>query len=118
MSHLKTKIEYETKEDNVYFNINLVNNNQFSVPCQFSETLTADIVANTNDYYLSIIRFSLDGGSIPIFFFLDGAYHITLSYLGVDYSTPVVYDPIFTPTIRPSFRGRLRCRRTCRGPSS
>ena len=104
MSHLKTKIEYDNREDNVYFNINLVNNNPFSVPCQFTETLTNDIVGNTNDYYLSIIRFSIDGGSMPIFFFKDNVggqplsgYWITLSYLGVNYSLPVVYDSLYTP---------------------
>lgn len=105
MNSLKSRIDIENKEDNVYFNINLINNNSFSVPCQFSETLGADIVGDSSQYYLSIIRFSIDGASMPIFFFKDfdplvpsSGYWVTLSYNGTDYSTPVVFNSIFTPT--------------------
>lgn len=66
-------------DDNIYYNYNIVNNSNVSIPCTFSEQLTAPILENAQDYYLSTIRFVLDGASIPIFTFpSDTTYYVTL----------------------------------------
>lgn len=86
---------FETKEDSVYYNINMVNNSLTSVRAQFSQSLSSNIVENSNDYYLSCIRFVLDGAGLPIFIFKNNTgapmtvqygYWITLSYGGFSYS--------------------------------
>lgn len=84
---------FESKDDNIYYNIALTNNQNVSVPATFSQTLTSNVIDNPVDYYLSVIRFELDGSSIPIFIFKDNTYYITLSYGGNNYTYPILFIP-------------------------
>jgi hypothetical protein len=90
----------ENREDNIYYNITLTNNNEFLVPASYSQTLTANIVDNTEDYYLSVARFSLDGSALPIFIFKNNTgaplpttygYWITLSWSTFTFSYNLNY---------------------------
>lgn len=66
-SHLD---EYLTDEadspDNVYYNVNMVNNTGVSRPAIDTITLSKSILENAKDYYMSVIRFVMDGSNIPI----------------------------------------------------
>lgn len=88
---LKSTHTVESKEDNIYYNLNLVNNSHETVPLQFSTTLSADIVPNNENYYFSVIRFNLDGAALPIFIFKNNTYYVTLEYNGFVASQVVIY---------------------------
>jgi hypothetical protein len=83
------------KPDHLYYNITLTNNTNNSIPAKFNATLNASIIENSKDYYLTIVRFRLDGSSLPIFIFPDASgpiqYWVTLVVGGISYSAQVQY---------------------------
>ncbi len=93
MKRTNTHISKSDNNDFIYYNFNLTNNSDISTLCQITENLNDSITEDGKDYYLSTIRFVLDGSSIPIFIFKDGQYWVTLRYNGIDYSQPVLYVP-------------------------
>jgi hypothetical protein len=96
MSKPTTTIKIETKDDNIYYNLSIINNTQGAIPANFNQTLTNYIIDKPEDYYLSCVRFFLDTSSLPIFLFeSDTTYWITVSYDGVDYPVPVIFTPSF-----------------------
>ena len=54
-------------DEYVYYNLNLVNNTDVSQPCQFVQQLNGSILDDARDYYIAVIRFVIDGSTIPIF---------------------------------------------------
>lgn len=89
----------ESNDDHIYYNMVLTNNTNKYIPATFQQSRTDSILQNPNEYYLSIIRFLIPTGSIPIFEFKDNTYSVSLSYYSeekdVTYvqQTFVVYDP-------------------------
>jgi hypothetical protein len=84
----------ESKDaDHVYYNMNIFNNTLQPIQAAFEENRVIPVIDNPSLYHLSIIRFSMPTGTIPIFNFnqADGYYTVTLSYLGVDYVKPLVF---------------------------
>lgn len=75
----RVTVEVDNEPDYVYFNINLTNNNNIDTICNSIINLTSPIINDSSHYYLSVIRFVLDGSSIPIFIFKNNTYFITLS---------------------------------------
>jgi hypothetical protein len=90
------QVQYSAGEEYIYYNFNIVNNSDTSVPCIFSETLNAPLLTNGKDYFISCIRFVLDGSSIPIFVFKDNSYYVSLTY-GTDVYTEVVNYTAYEP---------------------
>jgi len=82
------------QDDNIYYNIVINNPTNKSINADYSEQKVKPIIENPEQYYLSVIRFSLAGQDLPIFFFKDNTYFITLSYAGNDYAFPVVYQAL------------------------
>lgn len=82
-----------TGSEYVYYNYNVVNTKTESVPCEFSETLTGAILNNGKKYFVTAVRFVLDGSSIPMFYFKDSTYYVTLTWNGFVGQAPVVYTP-------------------------
>lgn len=91
MSKTTVKITKDNSADNIYYDLSVINNTAQKVPAAFLQTLTAPIVNNPEDYYLSCVRFWLDTASIPIFIFQDNAYWVTISYDGESHSEPVIF---------------------------
>lgn len=83
-------------DDNIYYNIVINNNGESSIPAIYTEQKVKAIVEHPEQYFLSMVRFSLALQTVPIFTFKDDQYFITLSYLGVDYSFPIVYQSLNT----------------------
>lgn len=71
-------------DDIIYYNFNLVNNNEFSIPATSQESLSGPIITDADDYFVTAVRFVLDGSDIPLFIFKDETYYITFSLNGVD----------------------------------
>lgn len=80
-------------DDNIYFDISLINNTATPLQAIFNQTLNGPFLSNPRDYYLSAVRFFLDSASMPIFIFQNGLYYITISYQGSDYTQEVLYLP-------------------------
>ena len=53
--------------DVIYYNI-IMSGNRFQtrIPAEFEETRTQPLLEKPNDYYLSVVRFSIDGSWIPL----------------------------------------------------
>lgn len=81
-------------DDNIYYNIVINNDSNVSIPATYQEQKVKPIVEHPEQYYLSMIRFSLALQTAPIFQFKDNTYYVTLSYLGVDYSFPVLFQSL------------------------
>lgn len=94
--------------NNVYFNVEINNplmsgtNSTQVVYAQHAETTTQSIIDYPEDYYLSIVRFSVPGGNIPLTVMqvINGQnnpnltpYIVCLSYDGNDYPVNMLYIP-------------------------
>ncbi len=88
---INTMTQVETKDDNIYYNVTMVNNKQISVSAQISQQLPSSILNNPADYYLSVARFQVTGTVIPFFFFQPNTYYATLQYGTYIFTTPVVH---------------------------
>jgi len=67
MNRTIDKKHVETKDDNIYYNINIVNNSKIVKAASFTQQLTGSIVDNPNDYYMAVARFAITGTVIPLF---------------------------------------------------
>lgn len=97
------KSKYEEKDDNIYYNISIVNNTENDVIATFNQQLPSKILGNPADYYMAVARFSIDGSTIPLFRFPDPTdtpylpYYVVLEYNGFSYSQIVNPPPFATP---------------------
>ena len=69
MSQLNTVLN-DTQSDQIYYDITVSNFQSNAVapqPFTFNETRTTPFVMCPQDYYLSILRFSIDSGTLPVF---------------------------------------------------
>lgn len=87
----------ETKDDSIYYNIQMNNTTVQSQVAAFQQNLPSNIVDEIDDYYLTVCRFVLDLVDIPLFVFKDNQYWVTLSYMGTDASAPILYTLPYTP---------------------
>jgi len=73
-------------EDYIYYNIKISNeaDNFYPVPAIYSENRTNVILNNPSEYELSVVRFRIPGIEIPIMYWKDNKWSITLSYDGLD----------------------------------
>lgn len=53
--------------DNIYYNLFITNNTNHDLPLETDLTLTSPLISNPADYEMSIVKFSLPGGNIPLF---------------------------------------------------
>lgn len=60
-----------TDSDHVYLDLTMVNNDSVGdkapVPLIFEETRNSPVIQNPEDYYISVVRFSLDTATLPLF---------------------------------------------------
>lgn len=90
-------------ESHVYYNVNIANTTAQPLEAKFNEVRGEGIVDIPEDYNLAIIRFSVPGQLIPIFFMpiqdfpnLNpnlSTFSVTLSFGGVDFQTFLIYTP-------------------------
>ena len=67
---LSTRTNYNSNPFHIYYDINMINNdttgNLNSVPLRFQETRNQVILQNPSEYFMSVVRFSLDTASLPL----------------------------------------------------
>lgn len=91
-------LKFGQSHDIIYYNINMVNNTPKSVSAETVQNLTGAVLTNAKEYVMATIRFVLDGNTIPIFKFIDGAYWVTIVVGGVPFPEVVVFDPLVSAT--------------------
>lgn len=74
-------------DDFIYYNINVTNTTDKNINATYTENRTQPLLDKCDDYALTIVRFSIDGSAIPLFYFPDYTFYVTLSYGGNDYTT-------------------------------
>lgn len=85
-----SKLSSSSNDEFVYYNINVTNNTSGNINATYAENRTQPLLEKCDDYALTIVRFSIDGSAIPLFYFPDYQFYVTLSYGGNDYSTLLV----------------------------
>ena len=56
--------------DHIYYNVDIIRQEgQESIPATFSLNLTNSIMDTPEDYYMTVARFNIDGGVLPLFIF-------------------------------------------------
>ena len=88
--------------DNVYLDImttNVLGNRTEPLPIQFNENRTNPILDNAGDYCMSVVRFSLDTQTLPVFIPLidttgndpnKTVYYVTMEYTDADGNTTTI----------------------------
>jgi len=88
------------KDDNshIYYNLTFINNDNFLVPADASETRASKILDNPSEWLMSVIRFDVDSHTLPlnIPLFQTGSTtattsYITLKYLGNYYTQNIIF---------------------------
>jgi hypothetical protein len=110
MSQLNTS-KNDAQPSQIYFDLqstNVISSTTEPVPFYFNEQRTNPYLQNPEDYYLSIIRFTVDSGTLPVFIptILSGnntnvnetIYRVTLSYIDavegtIEVSQPIIWEP-------------------------
>lgn len=102
-SLLKQFGEMATNDENIYYNMKIYNPNQYDlIPTEFSETRLEPIIQNPSEYFLSVIRFQLNGQGIPLMIFPvkvgannvnEGSIVLTMSYINTFVQLPVSFIP-------------------------
>ena len=67
---LSFKSYVDESPDHIYYNVSILNNNSVGenpVFVNFNDVRSSPVIQKANDYYFSIIRFSLDTNSLPVF---------------------------------------------------
>ena len=95
--NLTVNTQIETTDDNIYYNVNIVNKESFSQYATFTQKLTNQII---DDYYLAVAKFSLNGSDLPIFLWKDDFYYVSLMdrNSGLSASAPLIYPGLGPPT--------------------
>jgi hypothetical protein len=65
---------------NIYFSSNLYNETNNEIRAQFNTTNSSAIIDEPSSYCIAIERLAIDAHSIPLFFFRENYYSITLKY--------------------------------------
>jgi len=97
-----TKNQVPVNPDNVYFDLlitNIYSEKTAPIPIYFNENRTNPIINNSGDYEMSIVRFSVDTLSLPVFSPIIQpnqsdpdltTYSVTMSYLPIGATQPFV----------------------------
>jgi hypothetical protein len=85
-------IQVSNCEDTIYLNASIKGDGEY-IPLVYNQNFTQSLVNKASDYYLSIIRFQLPSGSLPIWIYDDTvSYRITLDFNGATSSADVLWQ--------------------------
>ena len=117
MSQLNVK-KNDVQPDNIYFDLtstNFQSSNVAPTPFYFNESRSNPFVMKPEDYQMSILRFTVDSGTIPVFIpsivpnsatINETIYSVTISWQGVNgeyrSQVPIIWSPQDTSATIPS----------------
>jgi hypothetical protein len=77
---MTTSYEVYHEEENIYINLSLYNNTLKSIPASIDVNIEKPIVERTNEYKMSIIRFTCPLFNVSRFFLSDNIFRIAFIY--------------------------------------
>lgn len=92
MENLKITDTLDYKNSYNYFNISITKDIENQGVGIFSENRTNPILDKSDDYEVSLIRFSIPSSNIPIFLWRDD-FSVSLTYNSVVFTTPLIFVP-------------------------
>ena len=88
-------------DDNIYANVNIFNDTPQFIPAKTNLSSTQYLVDRADDFYLSLLEFTLPESSIKILTFKEDFWSVTLEFNGNFYQRFLVFDPISGSNINP-----------------
>lgn len=76
----------------IYLNVEIYNDTNKNKMCSYNSSYNEVLISNPDDFQLSVIRFAIPSDALPIFFFEEFKYYVTLTYNNLDYSELVYYS--------------------------
>lgn len=91
--------------DHIYTTIKLTNNTSLPILGKGESIYSGSLIKNATKYSLAVIRFSIPGGTIPIGFWKQNLWKVSLTYNGFSRTIPVDYIPYanFSPNGTPQY---------------
>jgi hypothetical protein len=89
MASVTSKVD--NTPDGVYLNVNVSNGAAAPVPLNFTQSLTNSIVDDPGSYFLSCIRWTLTGTSIPQWIWQPNTLYVGLSLGAFTQTSPLLY---------------------------
>lgn len=97
---MSVKVDLSKEEDiNIYVNTSIYNDTNNAIPARIQNQRTQAFLDKAEDYVMTIARFDIGSENIPIFFFKDNNYSVTLRHPNTSTESPqefVVYIPYGT----------------------
>ena len=91
-------------EDNVYYNIRITNDSEFSQPAVFKENRVQAILETPSLYELAVVRFSVPALFIPIQLWESPSpYVVSMKYDGTEISSVLQFIPRATNPLNPPY---------------
>lgn len=94
---------YSDNTNNIHYNA-IINNPEGSgklIPMEYVQEHTQPILLDPTKYSLCVERFNIPGNALPLFFFVDGSYSVTLAFGGSNFRRFLAYVPIALPAFDP-----------------
>lgn len=90
----KKAVNLKPDEDNIYYNLKVGQDiAEAPVDAVYSENRVQPILQNPSEYELAIVRFSVPTTQIPMFFFEQNKWSLTLTYNNVNYLEYLQFVP-------------------------
>ena len=91
---MKTNYTITKDGDNIiYLDCNIMNDSPKRIPANFSINRSSPILPNNNDeYFASVVRFSVPLSSQPLFIFFEGETIVSIKLNGNTVSTPLLFQ--------------------------
>lgn len=89
--------------DHIYYNISVINNTAQPQLATFAETRSQPLLSDPTQWHMSLVRFTIPTGLIPIFDFedytLNNNLSVSLSYSTTTIQTFLVYIPLYNGSL-------------------
>lgn len=79
--------------DHIYFNFRIEAENELKTLAKYSENRVTPILTNPSDYELGVMRYSIPTNEIPLRFWKDNSFGITLKHNNVNYFEYLQFIP-------------------------
>lgn len=93
------------RENFTYLNVSILNpiDSPVQILASFKRTLNLPLLYDPSAFTVALISLDMPSNNIPLFKFVNGAYHITLNYLGVDYSDALTFISYSVSDVKDQF---------------
>ena len=89
--------------NNIHYNAVIINPTGSGklIPMEFEQNHTQAVLSDPTKYTPCVERFNIPGNALPLFFFVEGKYSVTLSFGGDNFREFLPYVPVIVPSFDP-----------------